>query len=333
MGCRPFITAMNALLRETAPYYSASTQAERRRKMRRVHEILESLRAQDLVASTNPEKMTEEDIGQFVGWLKANLDATTGSHYLKFLDEVLQSKGNNVISRLKVKRRNLLPKVSTKSIRTVPSDALEELLSDGWMLEDPWWDSVAKAAIALYSHTGMRPSELRYARVTDVDTERGEICVSSPKGLGRWTNGTEISPIMPGCGEVLAEYLDKRKEILEKTGSCGHEALFPFITKNGKVGYWSTAMWAKLKAHVELASGARFRWKDFRPTLAQMCKDAGAPIEAISKVLRHSSSKTTERYYARIRPESAFSQVKRAWQERKPLQGTSLNIEIQKTQN
>jgi len=85
---------------------------------------------------------------------------------------------------------------------------------------------------------------------------------------------------------------------------------------------------ARLKAHVELAAGVRFRWKDFRPTLAQVCKDAGAPIEAISKVLRHSSSKTTERYYARIRPESAFSQVKTAWQAWKPLQ-----VEIQKVQN
>jgi len=157
------------------------------------------------------------------------------------------------------------------------------------------------------------------AKISDLDLERGEIRVSTPKGLGRWTNGTEVSPIMPGCEEVVRGYLERRKEVLEKAGVGRHEALFPFVSMNGRVVFWSPSMWTKLKAHVELAVGFRFRWKDFRPTLAQMCKDAGVPIEAISKVLRHSSSKTTEQYYARIRPESAFSQVKAAWQAWKPL--------------
>ena len=327
-GCKPFVTAVNTLLAETYPYYAKSTQDERRRKFRRIYVILEGLKAQGLVKSTNPEKITEEDIGAFVGCLKANLDATTGSHYLKFLDEVLQSKGNNVVSRLKVKRRNLLPKVGVKSIRIVPTEVLDRLLSENWTLEDPWWHIVARTAIALYAHTGLRSSELRLAKLTDLDFERWEICVSSPKGMGRWANGTEVSPIMPGCEGILTEYIHTRKMMLDETAEPFHEALFPFVSKNGKVSHWSTGMWSKLKNHIELASGARFRWKDFRPTLAQSCKDAGAPIEAISKVLRHSSSKTTEQYYARIRPESAFSQVKAAWQARKPLQA-----DIQKVQN
>ena len=267
-------------------------------------------------------------ISEFIGWLKANLDATTGAHYLKFLDEILQSKGNNVVSRLRVKRRHLLPRATAKSIRIIDADSMSILSEGDWALEDPWWNIVAKAAIALYSHTGLRPSELRLAKLRDLDLVRGEIRISSPKGKGRWADGTEASPIMPGCEYVVAEYLEKREEILQRGGAAFHEALFPFVSLNGKVGYWSSGMWAKMKAHVELASGVEFRWKDFRPTLAQACKDAGAPIEAISKVLRHSSSNTTERYYARIRPESAFSQVRMAWQARKPLQA-----EIQKVQN
>lgn len=320
MGRRPFVTTLNALLDETAPYYAKTTQDERRRKLRRIYEILEELREMGAVKTTSPDKISEDDIGAFVGWLKANLDATTGAHYLKFLDEVLQSVGNNVISRLRVKRRNLMPRVTSKSIRIVSSDDLEALVSGDWALEDPWWSSVARAVVALYAHTGLRPSELRLAKVKDLDILRGEICVSSPKGMSRWADGTEISPVMPGCEDVLSDYLAQRSEFLEKAGVSYSEALFPFLSKKGKVGYWSQAMWGKLKAHIELVSGVRFRWKDFRPTLAQSCKDAGAPIEAISKVLRHSSSKTTERYYARIRPESAFSQVKSAWQARKPLQ-------------
>jgi integrase len=326
MGCCPFVTAMNALLDETAPYYAKATQDERRRKLRRIYRILKVLRETGAIETTSPVKVSESDIGAFVGWLKANLDATTGAHYLKFLDEVLQSVGNNVISRLRVKRRNLMPRVTAKSIRIVSSDSMEVLLSGDWSLEDPWWNAVAKVVLVLYAHTGLRPTELRLAKLKDLDIHRGEICVSSPKGMSRWADGTEVSPIMPGYEHILSEYLVQRAEILKEAGVPYCEALFPFVTKGKrKVCYWSQPMWGKLKAHIELASGIRFRWKDFRPTLAQSCKDAGAPIEAISKVLRHSSSKTTERYYARIRPESAFSQVKSAWQARKPLEAEISN--------
>lgn len=80
------------------------------------------------------------------------------------------------------------------------------------------------------------------------------------------------------------------------------------------VGYWSQVMWGRLKRQMELATGVRFRWKNFRPTHAQRLKDLGAPIEAVSKCLRHTDTRTTERYYARIRNETAFSQVRRVWE-------------------
>ncbi|MEM2891622.1 MAG: site-specific integrase [Thermoplasmata archaeon] len=179
---------------------------------------------------------------------------------------------------------------------------------------------------AVIEKLGLKGAGTRLAKVKDLDLQRGEICVSSPKGLNRWTDGTEVAPIMPGCEHILSGYLTRRAEILGRMG-LHHEALFPFVSKQGRVGYWSRPMWSKLKRQVELASGTRFRWKDFRPTLAQSCKDAGAPIEAISKVLRHTSSNTTERYYARIRSESAFSLVKDAWQARKPLQAQSVQID------
>jgi len=319
MGRRPFMTAVNRLLRETDPYYAKSTQDERRRKMRRIYNLLLEMKATGKISTTSPKRLTETDVGEIIGWLKANLDATTASHYLKFLDEVLQSAGNNVLSRLKVKRRHLLPKPMNKSISVIPSYAMDILLSGGYALEDEWWDATAKAAIALSSHSGLRSSELRLAKLEDLDLDRLEIIVSSPKGMGQWTNGSERAPIMPGCEGILLVYLGRRKERLAHAGNRDHEALFPFIPKKGEIGYWSVPMWGKLKKAAEMASGQRFRWKDFRPTYAQTLKDADAPIEAISRCLRHTSTKTTEQYYGRIRPESAFSQVRAAWQARKLL--------------
>ena len=316
---RPFITAVNDLLRETAPYYAQSTQDERRRKLRRIYKLLEDLKSQGKILTTSPNKLTERDVSEIIGWFKGNLDATTAAHYMKFLDEVLQSVGNNVISRLKVKRRHLLPKPMVKSISLIPSDSMDTLLSGGYKLDDPWWDAASKAAIALCAHTGLRSSELRLSRFADLNLDRMEIRVSSPKGMARWANGTERAPIMPGCEDAIRDYLERRRTALAGIGGADVEALFPFISVKGEARFWSAAMWAKLKQAVETASGEHFRWKDFRPTYAQTLKDANAPIEAISKCLRHSSTKTTEQYYGRIRAESAFSQVRAAWQARKPL--------------
>jgi len=78
----------------------------------------------------------------------------------------------------------------------------------------------------------------------------------------------------------------------------------------GKVGTWSWVMWRQLEKQIELTTGVRFRWKDMRPTFAQEAKDAGSPIEVVSKALRHTDTRTTEEYYARIRRETAFSQLR-----------------------
>ncbi|UCE91619.1 MAG: site-specific integrase, partial [Methanobacteriota archaeon] len=199
-----------------------------------------------------------------------------------------------------------------------PERSLDALQNGKWTLEVPLWDIVAKAAIMLYSHSGLRPTELRLAKLDDLDLANMTIRVSSPKGKGRWADGNEIAPLMPGCELAIAEYLRERNELLSRCGCPNHESLFPFVALNGRVGYWSQAMWGKLKQQVEMSSGVGFRWKDFRPTLAQHLLDSGVTIEVASKVLRHTSTRTTELYYARIRPESAFSKARQAWQSWKP---------------
>jgi integrase len=83
----------------------------------------------------------------------------------------------------------------------------------------------------------------------------------------------------------------------------------------GTNGRWSEGMWRELKREVEKVSGIPFRWKDMRPTFAQICMDKGMGIELVSKMLRHTSVATTEKYYARIRSEVAFEEFERMWEQ------------------
>ena len=143
-----------------------------------------------------------------------------------------------------------------------------------------------------------------------------EIRITSPKGKGIWASGTETSPIMPGTEAALAEYMAFRSEHLREHGMdpAKVEPLFPYLDMKGQVRFWTQPFWTKLKADVVRASGVAFKWKELRATFAQMEKNRGVDIEAVSKCLRHSSTMTTEMFYARIRSKSAFSQMRRAWE-------------------
>jgi len=316
MGRYPFLTVANRLLQETRGFYAESTQKERRRKFRRIAQILTELHNQGLIGKLNPANMTEADVAEFIAWCRNNLDDLTSLKYLHFLEEILTSVGNTAVQKVRIRRRSLIPKRTQKSIRTIPVGGINRLLTGAYSLENPLWDMVAKAAIAFYSHTGLRVSELRLAKLSDLHLEEGRIIVSNPKGKKRWANAEEEAPVMPGIEPSINLYLGQRAEALRALGlnPLEVEPLFPYICSNGKVGYWSEALWRKLKKHVEIASGVRFRWKDFRPTFAQMAKDRGAPIEAVSKCLRHTNTRTTEQYYARIRSDTAFSLVRRVWE-------------------
>ncbi len=57
----------------------------------------------------------------------------------------------------------------------------------------------------------------------------------------------------------------------------------------------------------------RFSLNDFRTTFAQAAKDRGVSIEAVSQALRRRNTRTTETYYARMRPDEAFRQLRQAF--------------------
>lgn len=80
---------------------------------------------------------------------------------------------------------------------------------------------------------------------------------------------------------------------------------------------WDDAVLLKLKGELQERSGVRFSLKTFRATFAQFAKDRGVKGEAVSRAMRHASTLTTERYYARLRANDAFREIERAFE--KPI--------------
>jgi integrase len=74
----------------------------------------------------------------------------------------------------------------------------------------------------------------------------------------------------------------------------------------------------EIKAAAEIWSGIRFRIQTFQATFGQMLIDWGGRPDAVSRALRHKTTRTTELYYARIRPDHAFRLLDEAYDSAHP---------------
>ena len=69
----------------------------------------------------------------------------------------------------------------------------------------------------------------------------------------------------------------------------------------------------KMKHLVELQTNTTFELRACRRTFGQNLIDQGASVESVSILLGHSTTKTTETYYARKRQDAAILEVNGIW--------------------
>jgi integrase len=316
-----FNAATKAYLEGVRPYYRASTLERTARDLNTIARDLRVLSAQGKISTTNPRSMSERDVEALLlrwrtrtverGTRSKSLDVASQAHLVKVLANFLAFLGNAVIEAMRRKRHVRFPReMRNKPIRVLSTEELERIRIGAESLEG-WRASVARLLLVLAPACAMRPSELRLARMEDLDLKRWTPAVEHPKGEGSWAPSGLEAPILPFAEQAVLDYLEERRAFL---GSEDHEALLPMRWSDGTLSYWSEAALRKLIREVSRISGVRFSLKDLRSTFAQMAKDRGAEIEAVSRALRHGSTRTTELYYARMRPEEAFRELRRAFE-------------------
>ena len=317
MGRYPFIVTAKAYLKFVQPYMAASTFAVRRRGLGYLAHTFENLRAHGSVRTTNPARFEEAEIGALVAWMRERrLGLDYQAKLVVHLRALLTFIGNPILDRVKASKIVHLPNRAEKPIHVKDDAWYEDAM---WRLEglSNWGGMAIRFALACYYHTGLRVKELRLARLSDLDTARWTLTIEHPKGEGAWASAGERIAIFSSLRPHVLRYLDARARRLGDLGSGPEEveALIP----NDRGAYYSEAGWRRrrLKTFAEAGIGqANFR--ELRPTFAQRLKDRGAPIEMVSKALRHSSTATTERFYARIRSERAWLELERVWESSAP---------------
>ncbi len=309
-GKHPLSSAMKKYLNATQKYYAPITQRGRTRKLKMICYTVVKM----LGASPQPQKVSEQDIFNYMDWLdKQGIANSTQRKYIRFLKDYLAYYDNDVVVRMLNKKMVRYPKEVPTEIRSLSLETVKEIHQATKSMKG-WEGSVARFITVAYPYTGLRPSELRTMLYEDIDTEAWTLRVSHPKGESLYGKKRRIG-ILPALRPAFIEFLENRKDYLEKHGMTkDFEALIPYKGRKG-MGYWTSQALNGLKRQVEKRAGFPFKLKDYRASFCQIAIDLGAELPAVSKIMGHSTSTTTERYYGRIRDDTAIKEIERAFAE------------------
>lgn len=322
-GRYPTSSALKKHIETVRHHYVPASLAEKERKTRYYLDVLSSIGAPNA-----PEKVKEEHILVLLDWMvDNNISPETERKVLRFLDQYFSFYGNGVISVMRNKKLFRNPGSNLNNITSL-SETEADLIHEASKQLEGWDGSVARFVTKTYLYTGLRPSELRTLKFKDVNIHKGTITVSHPKGEGKYGVHRTVG-ILTLLEEAFQQFLDERKDYLEHHGlDVDVEPLIPRVAINGKkrAKYWHYNEWWKLKAAMIELSGVKFKWKDYRATFCQWAIDRGATVAAVSRIMGHSSTVITERFYGRIRNDVAIDEIERAFTEPKPQNGIPLQL-------
>ncbi len=315
MGRYPFSLAVEAYLERIRPEppfnsgYSPATYVEKSRKLRMLARLFNGWRDQGLVATSDPSKFTEREIN----FLIMKYDHLSVAYVDKLLDHLgafLEDIGNSILTRMR--KQHKLPTVEDGEIETV---------DDAWFAEtmlklepvEGWRGTVLRFVVAVFFSTGLRSKELRTAKLVGLDTTRWTLDVT-PKGTGKWANRTEMVRIFPSARTYIVDFLVEREKMVRSFGldPSKVEPLIP-QTEDGK--YYSPDGWRMLRWKVFKGLGIHGDFRLLRRSFGQRLKDRNLPIEEVSRTMRHKSTQTTEKYYARVKSKKAWDAAEKVWEE------------------
>ncbi len=292
------------------------SEATLNRKTRNLAAIVRD--ADELGIALNPQLLGEPDIRRLLLHWQSAKRGISCAYQRKLVTELgrwLAYHGNPTLGKMKAVGLVKFPPKDDGIVQVLGDEELARLRAAAAEMRY-WTGSVARFLVGVLPFCGLRPKEVRLAKLTDLDLDRMRIYVSHPKGEGSWAT-RDFAPIVEEALPAIRDYIVERAEYL---GTDESDVLIPLRWANAEQDITppSDAWLRKVKAELVERSGVKFRGlKTFRASFAQEAKDRGAPIEAVSCALRHKTTATTEKWYARIRADNAFAEIQAAF--RRPV--------------
>jgi integrase len=273
--------------------------------------VFRELKVDQKVLTTDPKRISREDVQAFLVWMNnKELDQEYRSKLIGLLDKVTTFKKNPVVQLMREEGERL-PSALPKDLTSLDEVDVLKLQSTADKMEG-WTGDIARILTAFLPATGLRPSELRLANLEDLDLKNWTLRVRHPKGEGNYAKKREVI-ILPQAREATLRFLMARAEYLRTNGIDNAAPLIPSV-QNGQAKHYSSNWFRVVKAKIEKEAGVKFKLRDFRPTFTQMCLDRDPTLLSdVSKQLGHSTTRTTEKHYGRIRDRAAFLRLENAF--------------------
>jgi len=318
LGCNPFMTLLARHTAEGEGFYSPATVAERHRKLRKLGADLRRLKKEKKIRTDNPMKMGILEVTELLKDMRGRgLSVNTVSKQLGQLEVFLDWCGNPVIANLREKNKQAIPMQRVRRLPSLPEDDFQRILAAADAMSG-WRGRVVGFLMAIYGYCGLRMSELRLAHLEDLDMREWTIRVRHPKGEDSWGE-KRVVYIPEPAREYVVRYMTARAEMMYRRDIREDVIpLVPSISPRGRMDFYTAQGIGSLKRRVERLSGVKFDIRSLRRTYGQLLLDRGATIDAVSKSMGHSSTKTTETYYCRKSDAMVREEIDRAWRSVNP---------------
>ena len=317
MGRYPFLETARLYMERRRAFLSPSSVEELERKGRTLNKVFVQLKSSGRVENTNPAKMTRKDISAFILWMREKGHENSYiAKSLGYLKQLCEFTGNPVFAEMKAEGERL-PTKTPKELKALSDEDLEAIFAKAEEMTG-WYGEVARFLVHFYPFTGVRASELRRASVKDVDIRNWTFTVQHPKGELRYAR-KRTTIILPPAREATLRFLKAREDRLRKFGIDKCDALVPNVHSPHPDMIYSTSRFRAIKEDLqrrvgEDIEGFEFTLKSFRDTYCQMNIDRNpAMLSAVALTMGHSTTRTTESHYGRIRQEKAFEMLESAW--------------------
>lgn len=316
MGKYPFMKVANDYLRSMKGVLAESTWIEAERRLRRMSKDFIALKESGAIKNITPYKISDKDILAYLRLLRARGLHDSGiCHNVDTLSNILHFIGNASMEKARMKHAQHFPKRGAKHYDPIPTDGRQKIIECANKVSDNDWSLMVAYGLTVTAIcTGLRPKELRLANVCDLDLKRGTLHTDHVKGEGSYGTARDTA-IQPDGIPFLKRYVKARNEKLAIEYLTNVEALFPAIQdiqKSGD-GYFASNSLTKLRARVTEDSGIIFDLRACRRTFGQENVNMGVPLDAVSRMMGHSSTKTTEKYYCRKTNDSAILEAQKIY--------------------
>jgi integrase len=303
-GGIPYKAQVNEYLKKTEEYYQPDTRKERKRKFNLVAGTIV-----ELGAPPNILKWSRKDILRWKRDIEGRVQNSTSVKYWRCLKELLDYYKNDCLRDMLREKEIRMPRVPPKELHSLkPEDV--KAIHDAVQTMEGWEGDIARFVTIFYPYTGLRPSELRTEKLSDVDITTWTLVVSCPKGSESYGRQRTV-PIPVPARQPLIDFLEARRNyILSLNHDPKMDILIPYKQwRNLRV--WPDARWRTLKRMISMRTTVIFSWKDYRSTFCQWAIDRGASLQSVSKIMGHSTSNTTELHYGRVKDMKAVDEVNR----------------------